>query len=165
MYLQRFPLLHLLKPKDLHPRGFFLYAPRGYIQRPKDLTVGQTVASLGIDVGGSLASQAVGYSLAPFTLGGSLLIPLFGGIASNVAAQTTAEGRDLSEIQYGRAILSGVLNLIPGAAATKVARPIAREAVRGAAIGAGDITAQKIIDEKDFQPQRSFCLLVVLAEP
>ncbi len=39
------------------------------------LTLGQTAGSLAIDVGGSIGSQALGYSLAPFTFGGSLVIP------------------------------------------------------------------------------------------
>ena len=107
-----------------------------------DLTLGQTVGSLAIDIGGSIGSQALGYSLAPFTLGGSLVIPFLGGMASSITAQLSAEDKDLNEISYGRALSSGLLNLIPGAAVTKFSRPIAREALKGAAMGAGDATVQ-----------------------
>jgi len=113
-----------------------------------DLTLGQTAGSLAIDVGGSIGSQALGYSLAPFTLGGSLVIPFLGGMASSITAQLTAEDKDLNEISYGRALSSGLLNLIPGASVTKFSRPIAREALKGAAMGAGDATVQAIVDEK-----------------
>ena len=112
------------------------------------LSLGQTAGSLAIDVGGSIGSQALGYSLAPFTFGGSFLIPFFGGVASSITAQMTAEGKDLDEISYGRALSSGLINLLPGASVTKFARPIAREAAKGAAIGAGDVVVQSVVDEK-----------------
>ena len=86
------------------------------IEEEKPLTLGQTAGSLAIDVGGSIGSQALGYSLAPFTLGGSLVIPFLGGMASSITAQMTAEGKDMSDISFGRALSSGMLNMIPVAA-------------------------------------------------
>ena len=129
-------------------------------QKPEEdkLTLGQTAGSLAIDVGGSIGSQALGYSLAPFTLGGSLVIPFLGGMASNITAQVTAEGKDFSEISYGRALSSGFINLFPGASVTKFARPIAREAVKGATMGATDITIQKVVDEKRLPTKEELAL-------
>ena len=119
------------------------------LKKEEEITLGQTAASLGVEVGGSLASQAAGYGLAPFTLGASaIVLPFLGGVSSSIAAQTSVEGKDLSDISYGRALSAGLINLIPGAAATKLARPIAREAIRGAGIAGADITLQKVIDEK-----------------
>ena len=131
-------------------------------ERPEEdsLTLGQTAGSLAIDVGGSIGSQALGYSLAPFTLGGSLLIPFFGGMASNITAQMTAEGKDFDEISYGRAISSGLINLFPGASVTKFARPIARELGKGAAMGATDITIQKVVDERRLPTKEELALNV-----
>ena len=122
------------------------------------LTLGQTAGSLAIDVGGSIGSQALGYSLAPFTLGGSLVIPFLGGMASSVTAQMTAEGKDFNEVSLGRALSSGFLNMIPGAAVTKFARPIAREVGKGALMGAADITIQKSIDEKRLPTKEELAL-------
>lgn len=129
-------------------------------EKPEEdsLTLGQTAGSLAIDVGGSIGSQALGYSLAPFTLGGSLVIPFLGGMASNITAQMTAEGKDFDEISYGRALSSGMLNMIPGAAVTKFARPIAREVGKGALMGAADITIQKTIDEKRLPTKEELAL-------
>ena len=108
------------------------------------LTAGQMAASLGIDVGGSIGSQVIGAMTGP----GYMPIAFGGGMISNIIAQRTAEGRSFSDIQWGRAISAGFINLIPGAASMKLARPIATEIGRGALIGAADITAQKMIDEK-----------------
>ena len=126
------------------------------------LTAGQFAGSLAIDIGGSIGAQAVGYTLAPFTLGGSLVIPLLGGMASNIAAQTLAEGKDVSDISWGRAISSGLLNLIPGAAVTKTARPIAREVIKGATIGTADVVLRTGIDEQRLPTRAEFATSVAL---
>lgn len=120
----------------------------------KGLTAGQQAASLGIDIGGSIGSQVVGAAFLPLYP----FIAFGGGVASNLLAQTTAEGRSLDEISWGRLISAGFLNLIPGAASTKLARPIATEALRGAAIGAADVTFQKAIDEKRMPTKEEYLL-------
>jgi hypothetical protein len=131
-------------------------------EEQKPLTAGQFAGSLAIDIGGSIGAQAVGYTLAPFTLGGSLVIPLIGGMASNIAAQTLAEGKDISNISWGRAISSGLLNLIPGAAVTKTARPIAREVIKGATIGTADVVLRTGIDEQRLPTREEFATSVAL---
>ena len=136
--------------KDPFERAFELTDPSRQIQNLQEdkLTGGQVAGSLALDIGGSVASQAVGYGLAGPTAGLSLLIPFFGGMGSNITAQMVAEGKSFSEISWGRVISSGFINLIPGAAVTKFARPIAREALKGGATGIIDVTLQKTIDEK-----------------
>ena len=130
-----------------------------FLDEPEDdLTLGQTAGSLAIDVGGSIGSQALGYSLAPFTLGGSLVIPFLGGMASSITAQLTAEDKDFDELSFGRALSSGMLNMIPGAAVTKFARPIAREVGKGALMGAADIAIQKSVDEKRLPTKEELAL-------
>jgi hypothetical protein len=120
----------------------------------EDLKAGQVAGALGIDIGGSIASQAVGVAFAP------LYVPIAfgGGMASNLAGQMIAEGKEFDEVQWGRALSSGMLNLIPGAAITKFARPIVREAGKGALAGAADITIQKSIDEQRFPTAQEFAL-------
>lgn len=110
----------------------------------RGLTGGQQAASLGIDIGGSIGSQVLGAATGV----GYIPIAFTGGLASNILAQMTAEGRDFFDISWGRALSAGFINLIPGAAATKLARPIATELGRGALIGAADVTFQKAIDER-----------------
>jgi len=126
------------------------------------LTAGQFAGSLAIDIGGSIGSQALGYTLAPFTLGGSLLIPLIGGMTSNIAAQTLAEGKGITDVSWGRVISSGLLNLIPGAAVTKTARPIAREVIKGATIGTADVVLRTGIDEQRLPTRAEFATAVGL---
>ena len=108
------------------------------------LSAGQAAASLGIDIGGSIGSQVIGATTGI----GYIPIAFGGGMLSNIIAQTTAEGRSFDDIQWGRAFSAGVINLIPGSSTMKLARPIATEVGRGALIGAADVTAQKMIDEK-----------------
>ena len=146
------------RPLDPEPGEEVIDVESKEVPKQEGLTAGQTVASLGIDVGGSVATQAVGYSLAPATGGASLIIPFVGGMASSLVAQTVAEGRDFGDISWGRVIAGGFINLIPGSAATKVARPVIREATKGALIGAADITTQKMIDEKRMPTLQEYAL-------
>ena len=114
-----------------------LYSPTGK----------QVALGLGIEIAGGMASQIAG----AFTGPGYFVVAPVGGFLSSIAAQKV-EGRQ--EISYGRAIVAGLANLIPGPAgkigrgAKGLAGMASKEAFKGAAVGAADISAQAILDEK-----------------
>jgi hypothetical protein len=112
-------------------------------------SAGQLAAGAGVEVAAGLAGEAAGLALAPFTAGISYPVAKFGsGVAGSIAAQEI-EGKP--EISYGRALTAGLMNLIPGAAVgkgAKVGTILAKEAKRGALIGAGEATATSMIDEQ-----------------
>jgi len=122
--------------------------PEGFepVQGP---SVGQIATGAGVEVAAGLTGEAVGLALAPFTGGISYPVAKFGsGVAGSIAAQEI-EGKP--EISYGRALTAGVMNLIPGAAigkGAKVGAIVAKEAKRGALIGAGEATVTSLIDEQ-----------------
>ena len=135
--------------------------PTEFIPRKKadseGLTAGQTTGSLAIDIGGSIGSQLLGATFLP------LYVPIAftGGLLSSVTAQTTAEGRDFDDISWGRAIAGGLLNLIPGSSTLKVARPIAREALKGGVIGAADVSFQKAVDEQRLPTKEEYAVAIL----
>jgi hypothetical protein len=113
-------------------------------------TLGQIGAGLATEIAISTAGQATGAALAPWTLGISYPVASFaGGVGGSVAAQKI-EGRD--NVSVGRALVAGLINIIPGSqtarGGVKAGAAIAREAGKGAAIGASEATATAIIDEK-----------------
>ena len=112
-------------------------------------SVGQMATGAGVEVGFGLAGEAAGAALAPFTMGASYPIAKFvSGVGGSIAAQQIEER---PQISYGRALAAGLMNLIPGAAlgkGAKVGQIIGTEAVRGAAIGAGEATVTSMIDEQ-----------------
>ena len=87
-------------------------SPLGQSQISLSPGLGRYALGMGRDVGGGVASPALGASLAPFTAGVSYpVISFVGGMVSNYAAQK-AIGDDFS---LGQMIGSGALNIIPGA--------------------------------------------------
>ena len=112
-------------------------------------SAGQLAAGAGVEVAAGLGGEAVGLALAPFTAGISYPVAKFGsGVAGSIAAQEI-EGKP--EISYGRALTAGLMNLIPGAAVgkgAKIGAILAKEAKRGALIGAGEATVTSLIDEQ-----------------
>ena len=77
-------------------------------------------------------------------------------MASGITAQITAEGKDFSDISFGRALSSGMYD--PRCAVTKFARPVAREVGKGALMGAADVTIQKSVDEKRLPTKEELAL-------
>lgn len=126
-------------------------------------TVGQYATGLAADIGISSAFQAAGTALAVPT--GGISYPVFsfvGGVLGDLASQEI-EGAE--EYSFGRALIGGIANLLPGGkaiknaerAAEKTGRMLSRgekiaiaakeQAVRGAAIGASQQAAIAVIDE------------------
>jgi hypothetical protein len=112
-------------------------------------SLGQIAGGLGAETGIAIGGQAAGAALAPFTLGVSYPVLAFSsGVAGSIAAQKI-EG--VEKVSPGRAFFAGLINLIPGSSAVKggakMASTVARGAISGAAIGAGEATAVAAIDE------------------
>jgi len=112
-------------------------------------SLAQIGGGLAAEVAIGTAGQVAGASLAPFTLGISYPVLAFGsGVSGSLAAQKI-EGRD--DVSLGRALFAGAVNLIPGSGAaktgTKVGTMLGKEAIRGAALGAGEATAMAVLDE------------------
>jgi hypothetical protein len=108
---------------------------------------GRIAGGLGAEVGIATSGQAAGAALAPFTAGISYPVLAFSsGVAGSIAAQKV-EGR--GDISNGRALFAGMINLIPGSNLAKVPLKTAMVsgATRGAAIGAGEVTAMSVVDE------------------
>lgn len=112
-------------------------------------SIGQIAGGLGAEVAIGAGSQAAGAALAPVTFGISYPVLAFaGGVSGSIAAQKI-EGRE--SISIGRALTAGVINLIPASSVGKGVKTgvvIAKEAGKGALIGAGEATATAVIDEK-----------------
>lgn len=112
-------------------------------------SAGQIATGAAVEVGAGITGEVAGLALAPVTAGLSYPIAKFAsGVAGSLAAQEI-EGKP--EISYGRALAAGLMNLIPGAAlgkGAKVGTMVAKEAARGAAIGAGEATVTSLIDEQ-----------------
>jgi len=119
-------------------------------------TTGEIVAGvgteIGVGVGGQLAGAAIGTAILPGlgTAIGYGIGSLGSGIAGSIAAQKI-EGQE--DISWGRAIAAGLINLVPGGAAKGIkgaatlGKVAAREATKGAAMGATEATSRAIIDE------------------
>ena len=112
-------------------------------------SLGQIGGGLAAEVAIGTAGQVAGASLAPFTFGISYPVLAFGsGVSGSLAAQKI-EGKD--DVSLGRALFAGALNLIPGSGVaktgTKVGTMLGKEALRGAALGAGEATAMAVVDE------------------
>ena len=119
-------------------------------------TAGEIVAGvgteIGVGVGGQLAGAAIGTAILPGlgTAIGYGIGSLGSGIAGSIAAQKI-EGQE--DISWGRAIAAGLINLVPGGAAKGIkgaatlGKVAAREATKGAAMGATEATSRAIIDE------------------
>jgi len=110
-------------------------------------SIGRIAGGLGAEVGIATSGQMAGAALAPFTAGVSYPALAFSsGWAGSIAAQKV-EGRE--NISHGRALFAGMINLIPGSNLAKVPlkTAIASGATRGAAIGAGEVTAMSVVDE------------------
>lgn len=118
------------------------------------------------DVAISTAGNVAGAALAPATLGLSYPILSFAsGVAGNLAAQEL-EGRD--SYSWGRAIIGGIANVLPGGKAAQkaasgakitkelVKQSVKEEAKRGAALGAGEAVATSVIDEGDLPSVEKF---------
>jgi len=116
------------------------------------------VGGIGTEVASGIAGQAAGAALIPFTGGASYPILAFGGgVAGSIAAQKV-EGRESTS--WGRALFAGIINLIPGGGAAKgtakaagqvatsASRYIGREALKGAALGAGEAISTAAVDEQ-----------------
>jgi len=125
-------------------------APAVEPSKPEDPTLGEIGAGLATEVAISTGAQLTGAALAPWTLGISYPVVSFaGGFGGSIAAQKI-EGRE--SVSVGRALVAGLINLIPAANAAKgtvkAGTTIAREAAKGGAIGVGEATATAVIDEK-----------------
>ena len=115
----------------------------------EDPNLTKIAAGLAAEVGIGMAGQATGAALMPFTLGISYPVLAFtSGVGGSLTAQKI-EGRD--DISLGRALFAGAVNLIPGSSAAKggvkLSTAVGKEALRGAAIGAGEATATAVVDE------------------
>lgn len=119
------------------------------------LTGGQMAGSIGTEIGLSIAGNASGVALAPFTFGISYPVMSFlGGYGGSVTSQLAVEGQE--KISHGRAIYAGLVNLIPGGGtakgvtktATTVGKSVLKEGLKGAAIGGGDVAVRAVVDEK-----------------
>lgn len=128
-----------------------------------EVTAGEFVGGLGADIGISAAGNIAGAALAPYTFGLSYPVLSFAsGVAGDLASQEI-EGKD--EYSWGRAIVGGFANMLPGAkavknaekAAAKAGKVLSRgekiaisagaQAKRGAAIGGSQQAAIAVIDE------------------
>jgi len=124
--------------------------------------VGGLGAEIGIAAGSQILGAATGFGYIPIAFGG--------GFAGSIANQRIND----EPISIGRAIAAGLINLVPGGVAFKAGRQaskaarllqaadrglnsyngktvpniILREAMKGAAFGASEVTIQKIIDEE-----------------
>jgi hypothetical protein len=119
-------------------------------------TLGEIGAGVGTEIaagiGGQLAGTAIGTAILPGigTAIGYGVGSIGSGIAGSIAAQKI-EGQE--DISWGRAIAAGLINLVPGGAAKgakgamTLGKVAAREATKGAAMGATEATSRAIIDE------------------
>jgi hypothetical protein len=112
-------------------------------------SVGQLAAGAATEAGFGATGEVVGAALAVPTLGVSYPVAKFtSGFAGSIAAQKI-EGQP--EISYGRALSAGFINLLPFASVrkgAKVGEILAKEAYKGAGIGAGEAVATSMIDEQ-----------------
>ena len=118
-----------------------------------------TATATGLAVGATLAATGVG---APIAIPAAAIttgtvytgLAFSGGYAGSIAAQKIEGVKDPS---IGRAIFAGLLNIIPASGVAKgaintttrvgVPAMLAKGAVRGAAIGAGGVTAESLVDK------------------
>jgi hypothetical protein len=110
-------------------------------------SAGQIAGGIAADVGISLAGQAAGAGLAPFTFGVSYPVLAFtSGAAGSYTAQKI-EGVD--DVSVGRMIVGGLANMLPASKAVTTAGKIASSTARGAGIGLVDEAAYTLIDKKE----------------
>jgi hypothetical protein len=138
---------------DVEAKDDFIPIP---VDAEDEPTAGEIVAGvgteIGVGVGGQLAGAAIGTAILPGlgTAIGYGIGSLGSGIAGSIAAQKI-EGQE--DISWGRAIAAGLINLVPGGAAKGIkgaatlGKVAAREATKGAAMGATEATSRAIIDE------------------
>lgn len=125
-------------------------------QQEEESIAGSKAKELAGEIGVEIALSTAGQVAAASS--GVFYLPVaFGtGFGASVAAQKTIGDPDVS---YGRALVNGVVNLIPmsqqikgvlagGKITKEVVKEVAKtEAKRGAAIGVGEATAVSVIDE------------------
>lgn len=124
-------------------------------QKPEQTSpsIGRMAADTGIEVGGAIAGQLAGASLAPFTFGASIPIGgAIGGASANIAVQKGQIARGEREnFSFGELAVSTGLSAIPGGKALKggatLGKTIAKRSVQGAGISAGSELAKTVIDE------------------
>jgi hypothetical protein len=120
-------------------------------------SVGQLAAGAATEAGFGATGEVVGAALAVPTLGVSYPVAKFtSGFAGSIAAQKI-EGQP--EISYGRALSAGFINLLPFASVrkgAKVGEILAKEAYKGAGIGAGEAVVTSMIDEQRLPTSEEF---------
>jgi len=112
-------------------------------------SLGQMAAGAAAEVGIGASGTIAGAALAPVTFGLSYPALAFSsGFGGSLVAQEIEGQKDVS---YGRALAAGLMNLIPGAAlgkGAKVGTVLAKEAKKGALMGAGEATVTSLVDEQ-----------------
>tara|TARA_R110001606_G_scaffold339286_1_gene487346 strand:+ start:550 stop:4194 length:3645 start_codon:yes stop_codon:yes gene_type:complete len=136
-------------------KGFSTEQLLGIPEKPRsasEQTTGETLAEVGLEITGSIAAQTAA------TLTGPLypVTAFAGGFTASVAAQRSIGSSDVS---YGRAIINGLVTILPLAPALKGVHSTSKitgkiigdvaktEAKRGSAIGAGYVTSDAIENE------------------